>query len=297
MSAITNEVLRNIELHLEVNRKAYYGTFKGDVLGAFCYLPTKTRAYFIQYIIDENIGRFFLDVYPQIVCEKPYYYMLSAYVNEKTSGYKSGRIDIDETNGEVKVRMESPIVGSAVTREDIKDMETIAISICDHIEKRLDKLAHGVYFKENDEDVMGEREKWLEEMMSDISEDDLSSLWKKLKESGDLLNDQYDEDDEDGNNNNGCKNSSDSYEEYLAGVLEKAKKDVLNELEEASKSEDKDKSKKETENNGAEPKSDKPKEDKPNDDKPKEDKPNDKPKEDKSFEDLLPNDDGGDDLF
>lgn len=164
MNAIVERSLRSIETYLNKERQAFYGMFQGKIPGGWCRVMTRDRSYFVQFIIDEDIERVFVEVYPQIMVEKPYRYMVHAYVNEQTSTYKSGRVDIDDDNGELKIRVETSIADHAVTEKDIEDMEHLAVQISDGLERRLDKMAHGVPFKDDDPDLMSEREKRMARM-------------------------------------------------------------------------------------------------------------------------------------
>ena len=195
MKTIIKETESNIKTHLENERTALYGIFMGLIPGGFCRINTSDRSYHVEYIVDEKIKRFFVDAYPQIVCEQPYRHMMHAYVNEKTSGYKSGRVDIDDDNGEVRVRVEASIVDKPVSVKDIKDMEHLVIRICDSIEKRLDKMAHGVYFKEDDPDLMSAAEKKfasLKKRLSTLHDDEDSEA--SLEDLMNML--ESDDDDE-----------------------------------------------------------------------------------------------------
>ena len=155
MNAIVKASLNNIEAYLNKERKAFYGMFQGKILGGFCQIMTPDRSYFVQYIVNDKLERVFVDVYPQIIVEKPYRYEVHAYVNEKTSTYQDGRVDIDKVNGELKIRVATSIVDHAVSEKDIEDMEHLAVQISDGLERRLDKMAHGVRFREDDPEVMG----------------------------------------------------------------------------------------------------------------------------------------------
>ena len=186
---MNNEIIetteRNVKRHLESKRKAFFGMFLGEVRGGFCKIRTKSRSYHVDYIIDDKMERFFVDAYPQITCEKPYRYMMHAYVNEKTSTFKSGRIDIDEDNGEVKIRIESSFTDQAVSMSDIDDMEHVAIQLFDSLEKRLDRMAHGVYFNDDDPELMGAAERYLFDMKKRLSalDDDSDESFDDLIES------------------------------------------------------------------------------------------------------------------
>ena len=194
-TSIIQRTLSNIETHLKNERQALYGMFMGTIPGGTCQIHTSDRSYRIDYIIDEKIERFFVDAYPQIVCEGPYRQMMHAYVNEKTSSYKSGRIDIDEGTGEVKIRVESPLVDQPITVNTIKDMEHLSIHICDGLERRLDKMAHGVYFKEDDPELMSAVERKFASLKKSLSplEDDTDD---SIDEFLEML--ESDDDDRDG---------------------------------------------------------------------------------------------------
>lgn len=199
MNVIIKESERNVRTHLKKERQAFFGIFMGPIPGGTCRIQTSDRSYRVDYIIDEKIERFFVDAYPQIVCEKPYRQMMHAYVNEKTSGYKSGRVDIDDDNGEVRIRVEASIVDKPVSVKDIKDMEHLAIHICDGLEKRLDKMAHGVYFKEDDPNLMSATEKKLAELKNKLAalsdDDDFDASLEEIAKMMDSDNDEEMEDD------------------------------------------------------------------------------------------------------
>ena len=173
MKTIARESLNNIESYLNKERKAFYGMFQGKIPGGYCRIMTPDRSYFIHYIVNEKLERVFVDVYPQIIVEKSHRYEVHAYVNEKTSTYQDGRVDIDNENGELKIRVATSIVDHAVSEKDIEDMEHLAVRISDGLERRLDKMAHGVRFKEDDPDVMGECEKIMNrKKLEDFDDDD-----------------------------------------------------------------------------------------------------------------------------
>ncbi len=170
MNEIVKECIDNIDAYLNAERDMFYGLFKGNYPGGFSHVIIKERAYFVHFLVDEYFERMFVDVYPQCICEKPYLNMMHAYVNKKTSSIKAGRIDI-AMNGQVKIRIETSIVERAASIKDIKDMEGLAIQISQSVEKRLDRIAHGVLFREDDPDVMSDIEK-EEFSLSKISEFD-----------------------------------------------------------------------------------------------------------------------------
>ena len=198
MNTIVKESERNVRAHLKKERQAFFGMFMGPIPGGTCRIQPSDRSYRVDYIIDEKIERFYVDVYPQIVCEKPYRHTMHSYVNQKTSGYKSGRVDIDDDNGEVRIRVEASIVDKPVSVKDIKDMEHLAIHICDELEKRLDKMAHGVYFKEDDPDLMSAAEKKLAELKNKLSAlDDDEDFEASLEEIAKMMDSDNDEETED----------------------------------------------------------------------------------------------------
>ena len=204
MNAIVQESLKSIEKYLNDERQAFYGMFQGKVPGATCRVMTPDRSYFVQYIVDENIERVYVEVFPQITVEKPYRQMVHAYVNEKTSTYKSGRVDIDDDNGELKIRVETSIADHAVSVKDIKDMEHLAVHVSDGLERRLDKMAHGVYFREDDPDLMSDNEKKMTKLKKKLEGSDASSkgstdpfmeLLRTISSMEDDDNDESDEED------------------------------------------------------------------------------------------------------
>ena len=136
-----------------------------------------------EYITPVKLGNIAIDINAmsgqictddnQIIVEKSHRYEVHAYVNEKTSTYQDGRVDIDNENGELKIRVATSIVDHAVSEKDIEDMEHLAVRISDGLERRLDKMAHGVRFKEDDPDVMGECEKIMNrKKLEDFDDDD-----------------------------------------------------------------------------------------------------------------------------
>ena len=213
MKAIVRESLKSIETHLNNERQAQYGMNQGKILGGFCRVMTRDRSYFIEFIVDDKIERVYVDVYPQIVVEKPYRFMVHAYVNEKTSNYKSGRIDIDDDNGELKVRVEASIVDHAVSVKDIKDMEHLAVQISDGLERRLDKMAHGVPFRDDDPELMSDSEKKMANLKkklrggSDSDTEDADPFMEFLKKMSSMVDDDSEDD-------------SDSADDDLSAILE-----------------------------------------------------------------------------
>lgn len=203
MNAIVERSLRSIETYLNKERQAFYGMFQGKIPGGWCRVMTKDRSYFVQFIIDEDIERVFIEVYPQIMVEKPYRYMVHAYVNEQTSTYKSGRVDIDDDNGELRIRVETSIADHAVSEKDIEDMEHLAVHISDGLERRLDKMAHGVPFKDDDPDLMSEREKRMARMKKKLEgaegeeSSDSDPFMELLKRISSMSDDDSDDDDSD----------------------------------------------------------------------------------------------------
>ena len=145
---IIEESRFNVMGHLENERRGYYGALRGLVKGAFCRLKTRVSQYFVEYVVDDGVDRVFVDVYFPTKCELPYIHALRAFVNEKTSECRSGRIVIDPDLGTVKVRMETSIAERPVTEGDVRSMESMAIGIADSLFKRIDKIAHGIYFSE-----------------------------------------------------------------------------------------------------------------------------------------------------
>ena len=203
MNASVDRSLRSIETYLNKERQAFYGMFQGKIPGGWCRVMTKDRSYFVQFIIDEDIERVFIEVYPQIMVEKPYRYMVHAYVNEQTSTYKSGRVDIDDDNGELRIRVETSIADHAVSEKDIEDMEHLAVHISDGLERRLDKMAHGVPFKDDDPDLMSEREKRMARMKKKLEgaegeeSSDSDPFMELLKRISSMSDDDSDDDDSD----------------------------------------------------------------------------------------------------
>ncbi len=156
-----------LEKHLRKNRAGFYGMYMGAVAGGFCQVRINSHPYCVSYIIDEGLERFFVDVYPSVICEKPYRQMLHAYVNAKSSNLRSGRIDVDNDTGEVRVRTETSIVSRPVSEKDIFDMELLAIKICEDIQPKIEKLAHGVWFEEDDSDSNDDRKKRLAKLLAE----------------------------------------------------------------------------------------------------------------------------------
>ncbi len=203
MSTIVNKSINAIEQHMKNERQAFFGLFQGECPGGFCRIHTANRHYFVHYILDEKLERFFVDIYPQCVCEKPYLFMSHYYANKKNSSYKSGRIDIDDDCGEVRIRVETSIVEHSVEVKDIKDMEHLAIRIADEIERRFDRLGHGIYFEEDDPAVMGEMEKKMMALMKKMegkSSADAASDSSDFDDIMDMLDFDDDSDENDGDN-------------------------------------------------------------------------------------------------
>lgn len=168
MKATVTESLKNIEIFMKKEHKGFWGMMQGNKPGAIAKILTSDRFYFMVIEVDENLDKVFLDIHPQCVCEKPYRQMLHGYVNKRTSTYKSGRIDVDENSGEVKIRIETQISDHPVSAKDLNDMEHLAVNISDGIERRLDKLCHGVWFSDDDPELMGGMERQRKKLMDKL---------------------------------------------------------------------------------------------------------------------------------
>ena len=94
--------------------------------------------------VDDKLGRLFLDLFPQIICEPAYMCMLYAYISKFVSGLKAGKIIVNPYNGEVCVRVEATVSEHPADVATINAMERLAISISDDVERTLDRIAHGV---------------------------------------------------------------------------------------------------------------------------------------------------------
>lgn len=202
MKSTVIESLENIETFMKNEHNGFWGMMRGNTPGAIAKILTKDRFYFLTIIVDDNLDKVFLDVHPQCVCEKPYRQTVHGYINSHTSTYKSGRIDIDNDSGEVKIRVETQISDHPVSSADLKDMELLAIHISDRIERRLDKLCHGVWFSEDDPDVMGGLERQHKKMIDKLKKD--VSHFDNKSDDDDLI----DADLDDGNNVDDADNDS-----------------------------------------------------------------------------------------
>ena len=167
---VKEKTLENIETYLKENYSEVYGMFQGRIMGGFAHVRTEKSAFFMELILDTKIERFYLDIYPPIRVEKPFRQMVHAYINEKTSTFKSGRIDIDPVNGEVKIRLVGPVVDTPISVETIDDIVSLGLYIAfgKHIND-VEKLAHGLFPSEEEDksDKMKRRRK-----MEDASADD-----------------------------------------------------------------------------------------------------------------------------
>lgn len=219
MKATVTESLKNIEAFMRKEHKGLWGMMQGSKPGAIAKILTQDRFYFMMVEVDEDLDKIFLDIHPQCVCEKPYRQMLHGYVNERTSTYKSGRIDVDENSGEVKIRIETQISDHQVSVKDLQDMEHLAVHISDGIERRLDKLCHGVWFSEDDPELVGgmerQRKKLMEKLnkrISHLEDDDASD-----DEDGEDLSD-IDLEDDDKNDDKSDEDSDfpSSFEELMS---------------------------------------------------------------------------------
>jgi len=165
-----------IQSYLDREHRAYYGMLRGEVPGGFCHFHTCDRSYFAIYAVKEKTGRVALDLYPQCICEKPYYAMLCAYVHANTPPFGPARVDIHKESGEVKVHVEAGSIQQPVSAQDLEYMMDMAIAASDKIERRLDRIAHGCYFDEKDPLLMGTMEKRHEELESLLDEIDLEEV-------------------------------------------------------------------------------------------------------------------------
>lgn len=168
MKTTVTESLNNIETFMKKEHKGLWGMMQGEKPGAIAKILTLDRFYFMMIEVDENLDKVFLDIHPQCVCEKPYRQMANSFINAHTSTYKSGRIDVDESSGEVKIRIETQISDHPVSVQDLNDMEHLAVNISDGIERKLDKLCHGVWFDENDPELMGSMERKRKRIMDGL---------------------------------------------------------------------------------------------------------------------------------
>ena len=200
MNAIVMETVNNIENHLKKERKLNYGMLMGVKPGGFSRIVTQDRCYHVFYSADESKERVFVDVYPGITIEKAYRQMAHSYINEKTSGFKAGRVDIDEDTGEVRIRVETSIVSNPATVKDIRDMEHLAIHISDSFERKLDKLGHGVYFKDDDPDLMSASEKKMELLKKKLAQ--ISGKQSSSMSLSDMLRVLESDNDDDGKTSN-----------------------------------------------------------------------------------------------
>ncbi len=188
MNTIAQECLNSIENYLSKERMAFYGLFMGVCPGAYCHIMTDERSYFIHYLIDEQLMRVFVDVYPQCICERPYRNMMHTYINRKTSTLKSGRVDIG-IDGEIKIRLETSITDHPISGKDINDMENLAIQISNSIEKKIDRIAHGCYFEEDDFDIVSNIKKAIKKTNGTDDSDGIYSI----DDIYDAEDDEYDE--------------------------------------------------------------------------------------------------------
>lgn len=188
MKATVIESLKNIETYMKKEHKGLGGMMQGNTSGTIAKILTKDRFYFMTIIVDDNLDKVFLDIHPQCVCEEPYRQMVHGYLNAHTSTYKSGRIDIDDDSGEVKIRMETQISDHPVSVADLKDMEHLAVNISDGLERRLDKLCHGVWFNEDNPELMGNMERQRKKMIEKL---------ERLKKKTSLFDDDTDDDEDD----------------------------------------------------------------------------------------------------
>lgn len=161
---IFSDTLRALENYLRKEDRVYWGMLSGKVKGAISRILTEDRYYFVRYTVDDDMERFYVSIYPQIICEKHYLRMLHAYVNSKTSDYKSGRVDVDNITGEVKIVAESSIVSHPITESEIDDLEHLAVHIAEELNMRLSRLAHGILIDESDPEIWGPAERKMDEL-------------------------------------------------------------------------------------------------------------------------------------
>lgn len=167
-----NDILRacknNLQAYLKNKQRAGIFTTK-NLHGGFRFILTEDREYICEYTIDADIERFLLDLYPQIVCPQQHLNTTHMYVNRASSSWKSGRVDIDDSSGTIKIHTETSIVDCAVSIDVIEDLEKQAVMLSDSIEKRLEKLVNGLTFSEDDPDVLGSIETRLREIGKKIA--------------------------------------------------------------------------------------------------------------------------------
>ena len=51
-----------VKRYLEKERKILYGMYMGHITGGFCQATMDGRSYHIDYIIDEDLKRFFVEI-------------------------------------------------------------------------------------------------------------------------------------------------------------------------------------------------------------------------------------------
>ena len=190
MKPTTQKSAVNLDIHLKKEDRAVSGMFLGKKPGGFSKINTSFRSYFVIYTIDDHMERFYIDVYPQCVCEKPYINMVNSFLNSRSSSYRSGRINVCPQNGEVSVRVETAIVSHAVTPEDIDDLERLAIHVASSVEKYLDKLCHGIYIDLNDPDLKSEYEKKAEKDLKELQEKFKEIIRRKDSDPSKLVGDE-----------------------------------------------------------------------------------------------------------
>ena len=141
---IFSDTLKALENYLRKEDRVYWGMLSGKVKGAISRILTEDRYYFVRYTVDDDMERFYVSIYPQIIAEKHYLRMLHAYVNSKTSDYKSGRVDVDNSTGEVKIVAESSIVSHPITESEIvrpeSDVHDFYRNVCAAIDGKAEQI-------------------------------------------------------------------------------------------------------------------------------------------------------------
>lgn len=193
------KTIENIPLFFSERKRRFSGKLDGEDKGGFCKVNFNDRSYFELLFVDDKLGRLFLDLFPQIICEPAYMGMLYACISKFVSGLKAGKIIVNPYNGEVCVRVEATVSEHPADVATINAMERLAISISDDVERTLDRIAHGVLPDVADAAAERTPEPRLPEPTdrSGPESDVLASLFKMFGNDDDEDDDDDDDSDDD----------------------------------------------------------------------------------------------------
>ena len=137
--------VNNIGKYLANTKCICYGKLTGGKHGWYRKVIYNSRPYFVCYTVDAQLEWVYVDIYLSCMCGAPYRRQLMSYAVQKTSYLHKGRIDVDDGNGEVFIRMTTSINSRAVTCNEIRALERVGIvEIADKYFDEISDIANGI---------------------------------------------------------------------------------------------------------------------------------------------------------